>query len=55
MCIRTQKFVDRSDPRLRSLKNLKEALEDVGSNFDAPGLGDDPRGDVEGRRDWWAG
>jgi mannose-6-phosphate isomerase-like protein (cupin superfamily) len=21
----------------------------------APNLGDDPRGDVEGRRDWWAG
>jgi mannose-6-phosphate isomerase-like protein (cupin superfamily) len=21
----------------------------------APGLGDDPRADVEGRRDWWAG
>ncbi|MFT3865459.1 MAG: cupin domain-containing protein [Solirubrobacterales bacterium] len=20
-----------------------------------PGLGDDPRGDVEGRRDWWSG
>ena len=22
--------------------------------FGAPNLGDDPRGDVEGRRDWWA-
>jgi hypothetical protein len=21
----------------------------------APDLGDDPRGDVEGRRDWWTG
>jgi mannose-6-phosphate isomerase-like protein (cupin superfamily) len=23
--------------------------------FGAPNLGDDPRGDVDGRRDWWAG
>ena len=23
--------------------------------FGAPSLGDDPRGDVEGQRDWWAG
>ena len=23
--------------------------------FGAPNLGDDPRGDVEGKRDWWAG
>lgn len=22
--------------------------------FGAPGLGEDPRGDVEGRREWWA-
>jgi quercetin dioxygenase-like cupin family protein len=22
--------------------------------FGAPNLGDNPRGDVEGRRDWWA-
>jgi hypothetical protein len=36
-------------------RNLKEDLEDLGSNFDgAPNLGEDPRGDVEGQRDWWA-
>jgi hypothetical protein len=23
--------------------------------FGAPNLGEDPRGDVEGQRDWWAG
>ena len=53
-----------------TLKNLKADPEDVGSNFDgppeagpdgleilvigAPNLGDSPREDVEGRRDWWA-
>jgi hypothetical protein len=66
-----------------TLRNLKEDLEDVGSNFDgppsasrpaiasrtairtpgpegleilvigAPNLGEDPREDVEGKRDWW--
>ena len=29
-------------------KNLKRDLD-----FGAPNLGDDPRGDVEGTRDWW--
>ena len=66
-----------------TLRNLKEDLEDVGSNFDgspdlefrlatqalelerpegleilvigAPNLGEAPRDDVDGRRDWWAG
>ena len=84
-----------------TLRNLKEDLEDIGSNFDgapdlefrlatgaleleqsglsyqrvppgtwrgyeagpegleilvigAPNLGEDPRGDVDGQRDWWA-
>ena len=37
-----------------TLRNLKDDLEDLGSRFDgAPNLGEAPREDVEGQRDWW--
>jgi hypothetical protein len=45
-----------------TLSNIKD-LEDLGPRFDgapdlefpgAPNLGDDPRKDVDGERDWWA-
>lgn len=39
-----------------TLRNLKQDPEDIRSKFDgAPNLGESPRDDVEGERDWWAG
>ena len=43
-----------------TLRNLKEDLPDAGPDgletlvIGAPNLGDAPRDDVEGQRDWWA-
>ena len=45
-----------------TFRNLKEDLEDVGSNFDGGSdlefrlaSGKARRDDVEGKRDWWSG